>query len=689
MDFYNKNFYLMVRHVDPDGMLNVPLNVFTHKKCLGKYFKTCNDFKKLDMVVACEKSIILLNNFEDIVNGPLNMPYFQNTFQRRKYAFILISESFIGLLILYKNSVTAYYDTCNKSLKHFFPFKMPLDIIDKESRPNSRKKPANQPLQKKRLKKNEEQLTETQNLILTGRSTDVQGVNLPFVLMACEQNIDGIGGILMKDVCHNKTIDQLQITNLNQSKLLNQPTEQFSNLNPNIMLDIQLFSNTVEQQNGIESSKPTDQHLNKPSGEFPNLNPNILADNPLLSNVGEKMVTENIQTIVGGQDQPLQQTNNFTKNNTNQQKEMLTENECILSVIQQPLKRKRRSKVIEHNKKKTKIEYSSACLNNRIKKFEGDAKTDRPFQIMTNKFVHQFMNHLPLRHFAFYNKLHIGFAALTLQTELEIINIQDDVFNNDITMNNYKAIVEKCNYSKTPSYNCIFEQCMNNSLPHLSLISLAEECLTNNSVVWRDTVNEMNKKLEIGLKDVSAITRISKGDWDEFEARIKRKVNNSLLPNKTLVVPEVSHVELSQPFVAFPLPQDIDELLNVTPNLTRLPQHKSTELPEVVFEDLQQMPIELGNLNNAYDDQTPRHDFSPNKIHGKDVLSKIAELLSSPNATGNSVQFTQLCPVQVTCRKKALQMISKLLSLHKEKGIILTQPSGSMDPSSITIELNY
>lgn len=52
------------------------------------------------------------------------------------------------------------------------------------------------------------------------------------------------------------------------------------------------------------------------------MNPNILADNPLLSNVGEKMVTENIQTIVGGQDQPLQQTNNFTKNNTNQQKEV-------------------------------------------------------------------------------------------------------------------------------------------------------------------------------------------------------------------------------------------------------------------------------------------------------------------------------------------------------------------------------
>lgn len=49
MDFYNKNFHQLTRHLDPRGMLNVPVNVFTDIKCLDRYFRTNKDFQKLDV----------------------------------------------------------------------------------------------------------------------------------------------------------------------------------------------------------------------------------------------------------------------------------------------------------------------------------------------------------------------------------------------------------------------------------------------------------------------------------------------------------------------------------------------------------------------------------------------------------------------------------------------------------------
>lgn len=49
MDLYNTHFYQLVRHVDPGGMLNVAINVFTDKRYVERYFRTNNDFKKLDV----------------------------------------------------------------------------------------------------------------------------------------------------------------------------------------------------------------------------------------------------------------------------------------------------------------------------------------------------------------------------------------------------------------------------------------------------------------------------------------------------------------------------------------------------------------------------------------------------------------------------------------------------------------
>lgn len=50
-----------------------------------------------------------MSNFKDIVAITSNLTFLQNDFQRIKYSFILISQAFIGLVLIQENSIKAYY----------------------------------------------------------------------------------------------------------------------------------------------------------------------------------------------------------------------------------------------------------------------------------------------------------------------------------------------------------------------------------------------------------------------------------------------------------------------------------------------------------------------------------------------------------------------------------------------------
>lgn len=50
-----------------------------------------------------------MENFDDTVTISSTIQFLQNDFQRIKYPFVLISEAFIGLIIIQQNALKAYY----------------------------------------------------------------------------------------------------------------------------------------------------------------------------------------------------------------------------------------------------------------------------------------------------------------------------------------------------------------------------------------------------------------------------------------------------------------------------------------------------------------------------------------------------------------------------------------------------
>jgi len=56
-----------------------------------------------------DQLIILLLNFDDIVAISSTLKFLQNDFQRIKYPFVLISQAFIGLILIHTNATKAYY----------------------------------------------------------------------------------------------------------------------------------------------------------------------------------------------------------------------------------------------------------------------------------------------------------------------------------------------------------------------------------------------------------------------------------------------------------------------------------------------------------------------------------------------------------------------------------------------------
>lgn len=56
-----------------------------------------------------DQLIILLANFDDLIAISSSMHYLQTDFQRIKYPIIWISQTFIGLILIHKSSIKAYY----------------------------------------------------------------------------------------------------------------------------------------------------------------------------------------------------------------------------------------------------------------------------------------------------------------------------------------------------------------------------------------------------------------------------------------------------------------------------------------------------------------------------------------------------------------------------------------------------
>ncbi|XP_022181551.1 uncharacterized protein LOC111041557 isoform X2 [Myzus persicae] len=587
MDFYNKHFHRLIRSVDPHGMLNVPLNVFTNEKCLDRYFKTNSDFRKLDVPWMCDQLIILLLNFDDIVDIASSLKFLQNDFQRIKYPFVLISQAFIGLIVIHTSATKAYYSYCTNSTNALYKNKIAVDKMSKK---------------KKKGKKMESDAAsnELHNKENT-QSQKVQSLNQHQV-SSLETNLNEIG------VFFNNPRHALNATEM---KLLETDVPNQTALNVPILHNQNIPSLNIEENIGDVYKIPELEQLQlfiQPIEEYPVINQDILLENPLLSkndfeqqlmdfdvqpkNVEPQQIIEQPQYTMNFQDQQIRVESlmELPQHSTNLQEQqnqfkIPTEHCSPERLTNQSLKRKKPSVVPKKKLKKRLIEQNSKVLRNRLKKLQGEM-LDRPLEYMMLKCTNQSIDHLPIRHAMYRNKLIIPFAALTLNMELEEDKDLDAVFNNEITMDSYKSNNEQFYHCNTPNI-CIYNHCKNNSLPHFTLLPLVEECLTNNSLVWRDTINEINNNLEDSLREISPISKIDQTKWKKFKDNINYRGNQSLVAHKTLVGPELSHIDIPPHLVEFPCLSEVDKLLN---GKTIIEQHNSTEGPSYNMANICPMP---------------------------------------------------------------------------------------------------
>lgn len=68
--------------------------------------------------------------------------------------------------------------------------------------------------------------------------------------------------------------------------------------------------------------------------------------------------------------------------------------------------------------------------------------------------------------------------------------------------------------------------------------------------------------MEDSLREISPISKIDQTKWKIFKDKINYRVNQSLVAHKTLVGPELSHIDVPQPLMAFPSLSEVDKLLN-------------------------------------------------------------------------------------------------------------------------------
>lgn len=92
--------------------------------------------------------------------------------------------------------------------------------------------------------------------------------------------------------------------------------------------------------------------------------------------------------------------------------------------------------------------------------------------------------------------------------------------------------------------------------------------------------------MEDSLREISPISKIDQTKWKKFKDKINYRVNQSLVTHKTLVGPEVSHIDIPQPLMAFPSLSEVDKLLNDKTII----EHNSTKRPPFNTANICPMP---------------------------------------------------------------------------------------------------
>lgn len=104
------------------------------------------------------------------------------------------------------------------------------------------------------------------------------------------------------------------------------------------------------------------------------------------------------------------------------------------------------------------------------------------------------------------------------------------------------------------------------------------------------------------LKDISAFSNINQSKWEEFKKNIKHKMNHSLVVHKTLIGSELSRIDIPQPDIVFPSP---NELLNGN---SIIEQRNSPEVSQIITKNIRQMPESLLN------DKLQKSVIDPNNV---------------------------------------------------------------------------
>lgn len=108
--------------------------------------------------------------------------------------------------------------------------------------------------------------------------------------------------------------------------------------------------------------------------------------------------------------------------------------------------------------------------------------------------------------------------------------------------------------------------------------------------------------------------------WEEFKEKMKHRVHQSLVAQKTLIDPELSHIDIPQPEIVFPSLHQIDELLNGKTIIEQ--QHNFTEMPQINTTDnichISSIPVKEAGLPTL---------LSPNRVsynlnQGNDVVGR-------------------------------------------------------------------
>lgn len=99
--------------------------------------------------------------------------------------------------------------------------------------------------------------------------------------------------------------------------------------------------------------------------------------------------------------------------------------------------------------------------------------------------------------------------------------------------------------------------------------------------------------MEDSLKDISPTSQLDPSKWKEFKETVKQRVSQCLVAHKTLIGPELSHIDISQPLMKFPSPHQIDQLLN---DKTVSEHQNLNEMPQIHDENIFHVPPNEGIL---------------------------------------------------------------------------------------------